>query len=41
MKVNVEDCGIKGDCILLMEVVSGGYVDIVKFLIVYEVDVNV
>lgn len=41
MYVNVEDRGIKGDIIFLMVVVNGGYVKIVKLLLVYKVDVNV
>ena len=36
----MEDRGIKGDCTPLMEAASGGYVDIVKLLIVNGADVN-
>lgn len=40
MKANVEDRGIKGDCTPLMEAASGGYVDIVRLLIIHSADVN-
>ena len=40
MRANVEDRGIKGDCTPLMEAASGGYVDIVKLLILHDADVN-
>lgn len=40
MYVNVEDWGNKGDIIFLMVVFSGGYLDIVKLLFFYDVDVN-
>lgn len=40
MNVSVDDRGSKGDCIFLMEVFSGGYIDIVRLLFEYIVDVN-
>ena len=33
MRANVEDRGMKGDCILLMEAASSGQLEIVKLLI--------
>lgn len=40
MHANVEDRGIKGDITPLMAAASGGYVDIVKLLLVHGADVN-
>lgn len=40
MHANVEDRGIKGDVTPLMAAASGGYVDIVKLLLVHGADVN-
>lgn len=40
MHANVEDRGIKGDITPLMGAASGGYVDIVKLLLVHGADVN-
>lgn len=40
MNANVEDRGIKGDCTPLMEAASGGFVDIVRLLILHGADVN-
>lgn len=40
MHANVEDRGIKGDITALMAAASGGYVDIVKLLLVHGADVN-
>lgn len=40
MHANVEDRGNKGDITPLMAAASGGYVDIVKLLIVHGADVN-
>lgn len=40
MHANVEDRGNKGDITPLMAAASGGYVDIVKLLLVHCADVN-
>jgi ankyrin repeat protein len=40
MNANVEDRGIKGDCTPLMEAAAGGYVDIVRLLLLHGADVN-
>lgn len=40
MHANVEDRGNKGDITPLMAAASGGYVDIVKLLLVHGADVN-
>lgn len=40
MNANVEDRGIKGDCTPLMEAASGGYLEIVRLLILHGADVN-
>ncbi|XP_076458680.1 ankyrin repeat and KH domain-containing protein 1-like isoform X4 [Babylonia areolata] len=40
MNANVEDRGIKGDCTPLMEAASGGFVDIVRLLLLHGADVN-
>ena len=40
MNANVEDRGMKGDCTPLMEAASGGYVDIVRLLILHGADIN-
>ena len=38
MWANVEDRGMKGDCILLMEAASSGQLEIVKLLILMQLD---
>ena len=40
MHTNVKDRGIKGDITPLMAAARGGYVDIVKLLLVHGADVN-
>lgn len=40
MHANVEDRGNKGDITPLMAASSGGYLDIVKLLLLHDADVN-
>ncbi|XP_029659859.1 ankyrin repeat domain-containing protein 17-like [Formica exsecta] len=40
MNANVEDCGIAGDCTLLMRAAKAGCVNLVKWLINHGIDVN-
>lgn len=40
MHANVEDRGNKGDITPLMAAASGGFVDIVKVLLLHSADVN-
>ena len=40
MNANVEDRGSKGDCTPLMEASSGGFVDIVRLLLLHHANVN-
>ena len=40
MRANIEDRGMNGDCMLLMEAASAGHTDIVRLLIAHGADVN-